>query len=407
MKCAPPSQIVAVTSPPDDSNLVTRRASLWYIGLLAQGAVVLDKAISLLIEAIYQAPYEGKVLTHVLDQILWRTGGRFLLLSQVDLKSQTYSKCIIHGPDDARFLDGVREYESEMYRKDPLLSFAAKHPTAGYASSRTLMAKAGVDPMEDPYFAWTTGQLRSGHNAVCYSQPRDDLTVGISTNLPASVECFSPEQLELFRLLFGHFDHALRLAARSPIVEMTQEPVFMVDKQGKVISMSSAAIETLAEGDGLSLVSGRLCASDHKATQALHGVIAAVASAPEIGLSRKLIQIPRSSRAKPWLISAEFIPHSITPNPYRADVVLKIIVRKTEIDVNAIGQFSAIFGLTPIEHQLLNLMFRDDCDIKPAAASLSIRYSTARVHLRNIMGKAQVRGQAQLMRLLERLAHQR
>lgn len=363
-----------------------------------------DEAISRLIGDIYASPIDEVAWKRVLDQLLQRTGSHFLFVSAVDLRSQKYSKTMWYGADNSRFLDGVREYEAEMFSADPLLNFATRYPKAGFAESRKALHALGRTPDDDDYLRFVAGQLGSGHNAVCYSLPKDDLTLGLSINLPASRSSFEDEQIRLFRLLFDHLERATWLAARPPDMDSTKDAVLLLNERGIVVSMSPGAESLVAYGDGLHLSGRRLHGTRPADTQKIEALIARTVHVDSVGGGGGALAIERPSGKPAWLLTADYLPtnHTIL-NKFMATIMVKVIERPLRNKSGISGRLVQLFSLTPTETRLLEVVYGANMDLREAANRLELTYSTARVHMRRILGKMDVRSQAELMRLLTRL----
>ena len=364
----------------------------------------LDDSTSRMIGDIYASPFDDDAWQRFLDQLLERTGSRFLLVSVVDLKCRHYSKTLWHGAGDGRFLDGLAEYEQELFELDPLLNYAAQFPNAGFAESRGALRRLGRTPDDDPYVAFTRGQLGSGYNAVCYTAPHDGLSLGLSINLPTERRSFTAEQILLFRQVFDHLQRATWLAARPPCVEHTRDALILLNERGVVVSLSAAAERLLAVPDGLTVIGGRLHGSRLADTRRLDALIASTLEWDQPGGGSGALAIERPSGKPAWLLTSDTLgPASGILRKSAACIVLRIIERPLQSATGISRRIVQLFGLSPTEAKLLNILYSDAVDLRSAAEILAMTYSTARVHVRHILAKADVRSQTELMWLMERL----
>jgi len=366
--------------------------------------VALDEKISKLIGDIYDGPRNPDAWKRVLNGILDHTGSRFILVSAVDLKRREYSTTYFHGADDGRFLDGVREYEADLYRADPMLAFAARRPDAGFTTMATAIAATGLDPADHPYLRWSADVLGTGSGVVRYTGPADGLTLGISVHPSSTQHAHAPADIRLFLMLFEHVERSMRLAARPPDFDHASEARLLIDGRGMVRRMSDGAAMLLAQGDGLRVENGRLHAVRSSDTARLGKMIAAASQALSHGTSGGALALPRPSGRRDWLVLASPLPRTYEPfATFAPAVMVRIVDPETGAPPGAAERWTTLFGLTATEARLLETLLTDHGDLRAAAERLGMLYSTARVHMRHIFDKTGARGQAPLMRLLQRI----
>jgi DNA-binding CsgD family transcriptional regulator len=366
--------------------------------------MTLDEGISRLIGDIYASPVDEQAWKRVLDQLLFRTGSRIVFVSAVDLKSQKYSKTLWHGPDSARVMNGMTEYVSEQFRQDPLLLYAARHPNAGFAESRSAVRALGRSWDDDPYFRFTAGELGIRHNAVCYTTPNEDLTLGVSIHLPATAGGFETEQLSLFRLLFDHLQRAIRLAAYPPDFADPRDARVLLDGRGIVLSANRAAEGILARRDGLLMIDRRLHGARHEGTRRIDALVAKTLATNTVNGGGGATSLDRPSGKPAWILTADCLPQGAAFfSEFQASISLRIIERPLRTPQGVVERIAHLFALTPTEARLLSAVFGGDLDLRDAADHLALTYSTARVHMRRILSKAEVRSQAALARLIQKI----
>lgn len=365
---------------------------------------MLDEKISALIGDIYDSPRSSDAWRRVLNGLLDRTGSRFVMISSVDLRRREYSKTSWHGADDARFLDGVREYETHLYRSDPTLQFGSRNPHAGIVTLRNAITASGGDVDNHHYTRWTSDVLGVGNMAVRYTAPQDDLTLGISLHPPKSRGTHATSDIRLFLMLFEHIERAMRLAARPPDFEHPTEARLLVDSKGQVRMTSEGARAMLARRDGLNIENGYLRADRLGDTARIDALIGRASRALSHGSAGGGIAVPRPSGRRDWLVMASPLPTAYEPFASFAPAVLvRIVDPETGVSAGAAERWASLFGLTPTESRLAETLLTDDGDLRAAAERLGMRHSTARVHLRHIFDKTGARGQAPLVRLLQRI----
>lgn len=365
---------------------------------------MLDEKISALIGDIYEGPCNGDAWQRVLNGLLDLTGSRFIMISKVDLRRREYSQTYWHGADDARFLDGVRDYETDLYRTDPTLEFGSRNPNAGFVTMATAIAGSGVAPADHPYLRWTNDVLGVGHSLVRYTAPRDDMTVGISLHPPSARVTHDPAEIKLFLLLFEHIERSMRLAARPPDFEHPHEARLLVDSRGLVRETSSCAGAMLARADGLRIQGGRLHAACPQDTGRIDALIVSALTALSHGGVGGGIVVPRPSGRRNWLVLVSPLPETHGPfASYGPAALVRIVDPEAYTPPRSPAKWRRMFGLTPMEARLAQTLMADDGNLRTAAEQLGMRYSTARVHMRHIFDKTGARGQVPLMRLLQRI----
>lgn len=366
--------------------------------------MALDETISALIGDIYEGPRNNEAWQRVLNGLLDHTGSRFLLVSAVDLKRQEYSKTSFYGPDDARFLDGVREYENDLYRTDPILEYAARHPKAGFISMGAAIAHQGVAIADHPYLRWTNDVLGAGQGIVRYTTPNDDLTLGISLHPPASRRQHDPDEIRLFLMLFEHIERSVRLSARPPDFEQSNDANVLVGGDGLVRSISDGARAMLGQRDGLYIAGNRLHAARSQDTKRLNMLISRATRALSHGSTGGGMTVSRPSGRRNWMVVASPIPKTYEPfASFAPAAFVRIIDPEAGTPAGNVDIWVQMFGLTQREAQLAQALMAADGDLRAATNQLGMLYSTARVHLRHIFDKTGARGQAPLMRLLQRI----
>lgn len=364
----------------------------------------LDAAVSGLIARIYQGAHDRALWPGVLDEIVARTRSRFIMVSVVDTRRNAYVSTDFHGPQESRFLDGVRDYDAEVYKADPTLSFALRHPRAGFVSTRSALADAGEEMDGNPYLRWTREVLGVGQSIVRYAPVQGGLVLGVSLHPDAARQAHDADDLALFKLLFAHVEGAMRLAIRPPALLAPDAAWLLLDARGLVRSVSEPARVLLAEADGLAIVGRQLVAGPRERPR-LEALVRAAAGAVEHGGAGGRLVVQRAS-GRPGLL-VRVVPVPALPGPF---VPLAAAVAVTIIDPLAApppadgAEWRAMFGFTPAETRLALALLSGDGTLRQHADALGLTYGTARVHLRHLFDKAQVRSQAQLIRLLSRLA---
>lgn len=364
--------------------------------------MALDQEVSTLIGTIYAGALDEAVWSRAVRKIMELADARFVLVATVDARSHTYYGYQVHGPDDGRFLDGLHEYQQELYLSDPTIRFMAQNPRAGLFDSRRL----GTDDTlrTDPYMRWQESRLGTFHSMTAYTQPEDELTFGMAIHPPAEHGPLTARSEQLFRMLFGHMDRAVRLVARPPDFDHSTEARLLIDCRGVVRMISQGGEAILAAGDGLAVVGGRLQATRSRDTARIDVAIASALGALSDGGVGGGVTVPRLSGKRDWLVLVSPLPVRHEPFAAHGPAALVRIIDTERGPMPGGGKIlRQLFGLTPAEVRLAQALMSTEGDLRAATEQLRIRYSTARVHLRNIFDKTGARGQAALLQLLQRL----
>jgi DNA-binding CsgD family transcriptional regulator/PAS domain-containing protein len=182
--------------------------------------------------------------------------------------------------------------------------------------------------------------------------------------------------------------------------------VLLLAADGSVVFCNRAAVQIVANaGDGLALRNGRMAASDPDVDTALQRVIRNALSPGESIVSPPDVLVPRLSLERPYHVTASPLRRTLRPfTGMTTPVVVVLIVDPALRRPIASEALRRTYGLTPKEAALA-LALGEGHTLEQAAAQLTMRYETARTHLRRILSKTETHRQAELIKLLERLSH--
>lgn len=365
---------------------------------------MLDDRISALIGRIYTGVRDPNIWDGVLDDILDLTDSRFVLVSAVDLKSGEYAKHRFHGADDSRFLDAVRDYGDHYYKEDALLAYGMGHPDTGFASLRQALSDRGVDYDGDSYVAWLREHLGADNSVVCYTTGRDGLTLGVSLHTKAHDAAHDDKDIRLFKMLFGHLEQSVRLAARPPDLMGDVEATLLLDQRGRIVAMNGRAEVLLAKGDGIGMAEGRLALSNSDDGKRLNRAIVSAAGALNDGGTGGTSRIRRALNERPLaVIVSPFVGMEEPFATLLPTVLVRIIDPEEGSPPGATDRWKALYGLTPAEIRLVQNLMAGSENLRHAADAIGIAYATARVQLSSVLDKVGVNSQLQLIRLLTRI----
>lgn len=359
----------------------------------------LDAGISRLIGRIYDSVIDHTLWDGVVKELVQRSQARFAFVATVDTRHRALSSSAIHGCDDSRLLDGVREYEQEIYRDDPAIRFASANPSARmFDTHRVIPAN---DYLADPYIRWSGDRLGSTHWQVAYAPPEDDLTFGIALHRTKDQGPLGVEGTRLFTMLFSHMERAKRLSARPPDFFGSTEVVVSIDRRGRVISVSEGAERCFATNDGITMIQGALrCRSQAR----LDGLIRSALEVGSEGGVGGALTVDRPSGKRAWVVNVMRLGGADGVFRFSHAVALvRIIDPEAGPAPDAAAHWAALYGFTHAESRLAEAMLRGEGNIRMIADSVGVAYATARVQLASLFAKARVSSQSQLVRLLTRI----
>jgi DNA-binding CsgD family transcriptional regulator/PAS domain-containing protein len=223
-----------------------------------------------------------------------------------------------------------------------------------------------------------------------------------------------PDHLRLALAAQPHFIRAFRMGRRllgvqglvADLAEAIQDSVhgvLLLETGGRVRYANPAAERHLAAGDGLAVIGGRLtCAATESAKRLQALVGAASAADPRIRTGGSMALTTPTRRR----------PLSITVAPMRSDrswllqASPAVIVSVTDMDAGvpvSEVRLRDLFGLSAAEIRVAVALF-EGLDLRQAAARLGVTYSTVRSHLQHVFEKTGASSQADLARLMNRIA---
>jgi len=360
----------------------------------------LDEGLCRFIGRIYEAVYDDIAWNNVIAELLTRTESRMAFLASVDIRHHEFSKSLFYGPEKSSVLDGTNEYIEEFAESDPSLIWAGEHPYAGMCDTAELMDR--WDYLKHPFIVWNKSRFGSTHWRVFYTAPVDGMSFSLSLHPPANVGA-APEAVKpLHRLLYEHFERALRLAARPPDLSATTEATIVLDNAGRVLSMSPKAEALVREGDGLIIERRGLTSQYADVTARLESVIHSAINSESIGGAGGGVRLPSPSGKADWLALISPCPRFLDHLPVRTPAaILRVIEPQATACLPA--QHADMFGLTPREFDVAAALLSGH-SLESLCNLLGIRRNTAKIHLQALFRKTATNRQSDLIQLLSELA---
>ncbi len=223
---------------------------------------------------------------------------------------------------------------------------------------------------------------------------------------------FRDLERELLGRLLPHLRRALEIYARlnraiterdiyAGAVNQLSVASIILDESGRFLSSNDIGHALLEQGNGLSVVDGRLLTDGRDLNQELQQAVNAVIKADQQGdptLVRAL-RIPRKAgRADLGLVVRPVPSNHLGEGPATPRVA--IFISDPELEQSTSGQvLGELFDLTPAESNLARLLARG-LSLAEVSVAQNVSQHTARAQLKSIFAKTGVSRQAELVRLV-------
>jgi DNA-binding CsgD family transcriptional regulator len=224
---------------------------------------------------------------------------------------------------------------------------------------------------------------------------------------------FEARDLEIANTLLPHLARAYSLGrslsnafgvSRDLAVALEQLPdaAVLVDPQGRVRLANPAAERLLAQRRGLSLVAGRLVAEHSDAARNLERLLG-LATRPDGQRTGGLLRLPLAGHRLP--LAARVAPIGVQAHPALGRQHMALVsITDLEGEIAAPEEaLRDLFALTPAEARLAGAVF-EGLTLAEAAERFGISVNTARFQLARTFDKTGVARQAELVKLMMRLA---
>jgi DNA-binding CsgD family transcriptional regulator len=226
----------------------------------------------------------------------------------------------------------------------------------------------------------------------------------------------SAEGAQVLRHLAPHLQRAMRVHLRLGRLSVEQQAaiealdllnpaLFVVDASTGIKFANHAGEALLTRMDGVRSERGKLCAFNVTLTNRLRALVAHAAGVGhDVAVGGAMaIERPSSNRAYQVLVSpltTRTIWRSVVSQGPAAVV---LIIDPDLAPANVEQQLRAFYGLTPAEARLACAVGQGN-DVSAVAEALGVLPSTARTHLHHVFIKTGTQGQAELVRLVDKMA---
>ena len=363
--------------------------------------MALDERVSSLIGRIYESVDDAEQWEQLLDDVRTTLGLRCLMQSVADFEHKGMIRSTVIG--EPRRPDGAEDYQEHAFEIDPSFRWAIAHPRAGFCDTEEIVPKEGY--IQQDFIQWNFNEwIGSTHWIVGYTAPDDELIFGLSAHPWAETGPLSSDNKALFKMLFEHIKRAVRLATRPPLFTSAEQALILLDRRGRIRSISPAAHALLEDRDGLTVWDNQLHAPDSCSSSRLTAAIISALSALDDGGFGGAVNLSRPSGKRDLLVTvAPLLGPRSTFGAFRPVALVRIIDPESRVATSASEQWAALFGFSPAEARFAETLMSGDQNLRYAADELGITYATARVHLKHLLEKTDTHSQGQLARLLTRV----
>lgn len=332
-------------------------------------------------------------------------GGRAAYLGMVDRQQQLLAWDTIHHPDPPAFA----RYKAEgVYLHDPQVRVVA-HLT-GSRMYRDVDVLDFNDPDTRFFCDWMAEHGGIEHFVTAASVVGEGRWVGgLSFHNAVGQGVTSDQQWQRLASLAGTLERALTFGVLHAEklreqwwrarLDAAGEPAALLDEGGTVLRATPDFEAALRRGDGLSVLSGRLIATDPAAQRRLAALLERV-TAP-IGAAADATRIERVDERPPYVLYAWPLARerrSLVPDHAAALVTL---IDPLVGPSRPVHLWRAAFALTQREAEIAAALVAGQTPDE-ISATLGVTINTTRVHLRQIFAKTQTTRQAELVQLLSR-----
>jgi DNA-binding CsgD family transcriptional regulator/PAS domain-containing protein len=302
-----------------------------------------------------------------------------------------------------------RLHEETYSRLSPLWA-PAQLLSVGSVATLTMMIDDDEFVESRYYQEWVKPQ--GIHDIIAVKVLQTGKRAGLLTaNRAQNLARYGDKEIQLLTLLSPHVCRAIAIsdalnlkAVRSEALEATLNAlatgVYLVDRQGRIVFMNSAAEKQVRDNNAVRIQESRLLPADHKARVALtkiidesvtdeaatptSGVMLALPDKDDGGLVATVLPLNRGDRRNFYspfaAMAAIFVQDPIVVPPLPGEA------------------FAKLYGLTGSELRVL-LAMAPGLSVKEAAEVLGISETTAKTHLQHIYEKTHTSKQTELMHL--------
>jgi DNA-binding CsgD family transcriptional regulator len=364
-------------------------------------------ALSEIVGSIYDCAIDPSGWLTVLDRLRRELNFHNAILSVVNMKQGRVLLNINSGVPDA-WRKALPHYQSDIGMiwggDDKLQSYALNEPHL-----LTLVNPQGLTEKSRFYSEWVKPQGLI--DALLIGLANEQGTIGaIALGRHESGGSITRNEVENARLLLPHLQRAVTIsrlldvkavtaATFASVIDALTTAVVLVGAEMNVVHANAVARAMLGERSLIRIQSGRFAVGSTGADRALAAAVAQAATA-ESKIARKGFEVPvRSGNGSGHVLHVLPIrPGTLRAGVMPSAVAAVFIASRSSPRATPNGALAALFGLTPMESRVLELMASGSTNAA-IAKSLGIAVSTVRTHLLHLFDKTGVRRQAELVAL--------
>lgn len=316
---------------------------------------------------------------------------------------------------------GVRAFETVWaFGLDSSFSEPYSHPSVWYDDGRhhylegrvTLHEQIGprTDLVKSEFFNNCLVRPGAIHHAADAIDPQRNDALMLAAMRGLQQPPFGETERRGLQVLLPHVTRAKTVSARLQMLDASTSILDALDVAlvfltgfGEPIQCSDAAEAIVASADGLSVVNGKLHATEPRVDARLREALRAATCAGRAIDSPSTVTIDRPSMKRPYRLLMSPLRHGLPQfaGMRQPEVLLLILDSENQRPV-AVEVLRRIYGLTEREAALASVLSTGK-PVDEAAGELGMAYETARSHLRRIFNKTETSRQTELMMVLGRL----
>jgi len=382
---------------------------------IVPGGRVAQDAEHDLVELIYAAAVDPQLWPSAMAALADRVGGSIAIITRLDTVDPLSSEVILSRSDPGELDRYFAHYQSK-YTFDP-----ATRPDAHARGFRdSVMIDTDCLPWEDYQASeFFNDYMRpQGVNSSLFVRLELTETANSTLSIGRSVhgERFQQREIDVARRVQPHLARAYTLVRRlsgalahganlAHALDSSAHALLVVAETGAVRMMNRPAEMLLRANRGLTIMGGRLTTVQAEAAKRLQKLLgeATCADGPRVGGAMSLAmpghRFPLAVRVAPVPVGR--------PPIFTEPRTALVCVTDLETGVRSPEQeLCALFGLTPAEARVATAIF-DGMSMREAAETLQVAHNTVRVQLARVYEKTGVTRQAELVKMMMRLAEGR
>lgn len=333
-------------------------------------------------------------------------GAIFFRISKLDGSSDVFASSNVQGVDEF-----VEEKKAAI---DPRVSFVFENPGIKIWHDYECFRGQRAEHFEYNHWLWKTMPHAQLFGFSVWEPEGDVTALSIVPYGDENFE-FRTETLNALKLLEPHVTAAFRMnrrlglaAAAWDLLDRITSGAVVLDAEGRVLAVNSAAEEMSALRDGLEIGANGLRAALAAETRALQiafdaaRTVAGLAELTPEALQRAPlpIRVSRPSGRAPFVVS--FAP-SPTPGLFsigaETPVVIALIADLASESLLDPAALTSVFGFSEAEARVASLL-STNCSVEQIAERLGVSINTVRFHLRGCFRKSGAKTQAELVAML-------